>query len=248
MDYYDIRGKEDSRSILFIHGAGVTRTWWHPQMEYFSKGFRAIALDLPGHGVLSNLPFRIDTALDRISSLVEEEIPGRVLLVGSSLGGYLAISYAGSHPEHVAGLHLSGSAINMNGVRGIGFRLTGRMLKRKGPDWLRRVTIEGYQQRVEDSIINPVIENGVFAKAAVEAFSQLSGHDFHRMLGTYPGPVMIANGENDEANRDAEKALKRKIGRIIISPIQDASHLANLEQPTAYNESVESFARGISWR
>ena len=59
---------------------------------------------------------------------------------------------------------------------------------------------------------------------------------------------MIANGENDEANRDAEKALKRKIGRIIISPIQDASHLANLEQPTAYNESVESFARGISWR
>jgi len=244
---YEIAGKENARSILFVHGAGVTRTWWQPQMAHFSDRFRVIAFDLPGHGTLAGKPFQMENSLECIKYLFEHELKGKALIVGISLGGYLAINYAQKYPNRVAGLFLSGSSVNMSGIRGLGFRLTGNMLKRKGPDWLAEVTIASYRKRVAAQIIEPVIKDGIFAKAAIEAFFELSGKNIYRMLKAYPGPVMVANGENDEPNRKAEKPLRKQFERFISSPIKEASHLANLEQPDGFNECLQEFAESLSW-
>ena len=41
----------DSKPIVFIHGAGFDHTVWVLPARYFArKGYRVIALDLPGHG------------------------------------------------------------------------------------------------------------------------------------------------------------------------------------------------------
>jgi len=244
-EYYEVSGK--GNLILFIHGAGVTHKWWHPQTEYFLRNYQVITLDLPGHGRLSSMSFEMEKSIEHIETLVRKESSCKVFLLGISLGGYLSISYAERYPQSVAGLYLSGATINMNGSRGISFRLTGRMLNRRGPDWLEEVTTESYRKRVEASIIEPVIENGFYAKAAVEAFYELSGKNFHRMMETYGGPIMIGNGENDEPNRKAEKTLQKRVKNIKIDPIKGASHLANLEKPDEFNASLQRFAEEISW-
>ena len=246
-EYYEVSGKEDGKAILFIHGAGVTHKWWHPQIEYFSKNYQVITLDLPGHGKLSSMPFEMEKSLAYIETLLEQEDIGSMLLVGISLGGYLSTKYASRHPKKVVGLYLSGATINMNGIRGLSFRLTGMMLKRKGPDWLDGVTLKSYRKRVEASIIEPVIKDGFYAKAAVEAFYELSGENFYRMMEAYGGPIMIGNGENDEPNWKAESKLQKQVKNIKSDPIKGASHLANLEKPDEFNASLQRFAEEISW-
>ena len=245
--HYDIHGADNPHSIILVHGLGVTRKWWHPQISTLSDEFRVIAMDLPGHGTMSEYPFKFEAALEHLNSVLDKEVSTSALLVGISLGGYLAAAYADRFRGRVAGLVLCGSSINMSGLQGLAFRMTGFMIKRKGPDWLREGTIKGYRKRVAATLIEPVIDAGIFLNTAADTFFQLSGRNFHRMLKNYPGPLLIVNGEEDEPNRGAEKSLLKYAPGARSVPIHAASHLTNLEQPEAFNNAVRTFAHGISW-
>lgn len=47
---YEIHGKENSRTILFLHGALVSKTMWIEQIELLQKDFQVLTLNLPEHG------------------------------------------------------------------------------------------------------------------------------------------------------------------------------------------------------
>jgi len=245
--FYEIHGNENSRPIIFIPAAGATRKWWHPQAAALCDSFRVIVMDLPGHGTLADKPFRIEQTLEHISVLMENEVKESALLVGISLGGYMAINYAQIYPKRVAGLLLCSCIINFNGVRGLSFRLTGFMLKRKGAEWMEQATIEGYRKRIAPELIEPVIEAGIYGDAALDSIPQISGKNYHKMLKSYSGPILVANGEDDEENRIAEEDLKRIVPDFLSSPIKSARHLTNLEQPEAFNKTIRTFADSLSW-
>jgi pimeloyl-ACP methyl ester carboxylesterase len=244
---YEINGKNNSRSIIFIHGAGVSRKWWHPQVAALCDEFRVISLDLPGHGSLAGESFKIHMAVDNLNDLSEKEVGNTALLIGISLGGYLAMDYLQKFPKRVAGMILSGCSINMSGFSGLSFKLTGNMLKRKGKEWLKEVTIASYRKRVTQSVIEPVIDAGIFPDAAIEAFFELSGRNYYAMLKNCTVPILLINGEKDEPNRKAEKAFIKHAPQTQSSPIPGASHLANLEQPEVFNRLVRSFAETLNW-
>jgi pimeloyl-ACP methyl ester carboxylesterase len=244
---YDISGSNNPRTILFIHGAGVTRQWWHPQVADLADEFRLIAPDLPGHGTRANTPFRLQNAVAVLQDLIESETGNPILLVGISLGGYLAINLAYLLPQRVAGLLLCGSSVNLAGLTGLSFKFTGSMLKRKGAAWLEDVTLTSYRKRISPELLEPVIRSGFFPKAAVEAFFESSGQNYYKMLQDYPGPILLANGEKDEANRKAEKAFLRAVPRTQSAPILEASHLTNLEQTEKFNDTIRSFANSLNW-
>ncbi|HEY5728809.1 MAG TPA: alpha/beta hydrolase [Anaerolineales bacterium] len=245
-NFYEIHGGNNPKTIVMIHGAGVTCAWLNPQTMELSKEYRVIALDLPGHGTLAGERFSMEASLERLKSLFEAEIPDHAILMGVSLGGYLAINFAHLYPERVSGLILCGSSINMSGLTGISFKLTGFLLKRKGADWLKEVTVASYRKRVAAEIIEPIIEAGFFAEAAVDAFFQTSGINFHKMLKAYSGPILVANGEKDEVNRKAEPALAKVVPHAQFSPISEASHLTNLEQPEEFNRVVTDFLKKLN--
>lgn len=86
------RGPADARTVVFVHGAGVFRRMRLPQLEALAGAYRVVALDLPGHGAAADDRFRFDAALDRLDRLVTGA-DGPVVLVGRSLGGYLAPAF-----------------------------------------------------------------------------------------------------------------------------------------------------------
>ncbi|WP_411966170.1 alpha/beta fold hydrolase [Haloferax sp. YSMS24] len=45
----DIRGPIDAPAIIFVHGAGISRKLWLPQMDSLAETYRTLAPDLPGH-------------------------------------------------------------------------------------------------------------------------------------------------------------------------------------------------------
>jgi len=245
--YYEINGINNSRTIIFIHGAGVTRQWWHPQVAALSDEYRVISLDLPGHGSLAGETFTINKAIEYINDLVEKEVDSTALFIGISLGGYLAIDYGQKFPKRVAGMVLTGCSINLNGVNGLSFKLSGNMLKRKGAEWLKQVTTASYRKRVTQSVIEPVVDVGIFPNAAIEAFFELGGRNYYAKLKDCPVPILLLNGEQDEPNHKAEKAFIRHAPQTQSSPIPGASHLTNLEQPEVFTSLVRSFADTLTW-
>lgn len=104
------RHPEAPLTIVFVHGLGGRLEQWAPILHRLGPGLRGVAFDLPGHGE-SEMPGDHDFAVPALAASIGAVAAAlglrRFVLVGHSLGGLLAIDYAGRHPERVAGLLLA---------------------------------------------------------------------------------------------------------------------------------------------
>ena len=106
--YVDDGGVGDPPALL-VHSAGGNAAQWSAQLAHVRRSRRALAVDLRGHGrspsgdargfEVPALAADLEATLDRLR--IE-----RVVLIGHSLGGSVCVSFAGRHPERVAGLFL----------------------------------------------------------------------------------------------------------------------------------------------
>jgi pimeloyl-ACP methyl ester carboxylesterase len=95
--------------IVFLHGMGTSSSTWSRCMELLEDRFTVVAPDLLGHGE-SPVPddpaeYTRDRALDDVDDILAElsdDLPA--VLVGHSLGGYLALAYAATRPGAVRGV------------------------------------------------------------------------------------------------------------------------------------------------
>jgi pimeloyl-ACP methyl ester carboxylesterase len=102
-------------TVVFLHGAWTDSDEWLPLLEHLGKPFHCIAPDLLGFGE-SDRPkkchYSIELEVDVLSELLDTLGVRSCYLVGHSLGGWIAASYALRYPEQVKGMVL----INPEGV------------------------------------------------------------------------------------------------------------------------------------
>jgi len=95
--------------VVFVHAAAGTTEHWAAQLRHLRQSRRAVALDLRGHG-RSAAPrdgdYRIASLAADVGAVLDHLGLRRVVLVGHSLGGVVAVAFAGAHAERVAGLFL----------------------------------------------------------------------------------------------------------------------------------------------
>ena len=93
--------------VVFLHGMGTSATTWNRCMELLQDRFTVVAPDLLGHGespVLDDpAEYTRDRTLIDLDDIVSE-LEGPPVLVGHSLGGYLALAYAATRPDAVRGV------------------------------------------------------------------------------------------------------------------------------------------------
>src|ERR1700730_16772362 len=105
-------GEGDSVPVLLLHGFGADLNTWMFTQPALADGRRVIALELPGHGGSGKQLDRADA--ESLAAIVEHALNAlgieRLHLVGHSMGGGIAISFAVREPERVATLTLISSA------------------------------------------------------------------------------------------------------------------------------------------
>lgn len=101
--------------VVFVHGAGMDGTVWQLQTRYMAyRSFRAIAVDLPGHGRSAGAPLDdVSEMAAWLTRFLEALDWGPVLLVGHSMGTFIAMETAAARPDLVSGLVLLGTATAM---------------------------------------------------------------------------------------------------------------------------------------
>jgi len=95
--------------VVFVHSLAGNSTHWTSQLQHLRATRRAVALDLRGHGRSEppkNGDYSIAAMAEDIATVVNTLGLGRLVLVGHSMGGGVSLTYAGAHPERVAGLLL----------------------------------------------------------------------------------------------------------------------------------------------
>ncbi len=102
-------GPRDGPPVILLHGFGSSLDTWEPWSQTLSGHFRVIRFDLPGFGLTGADPtgdYSDARAMRIMVDLMDQLGVARAAVIGNSLGGRLAWTFAALHPERVSRLVL----------------------------------------------------------------------------------------------------------------------------------------------
>lgn len=110
--FYTDSGK--GPAVVLIHGFLENTTMWNLIIPELSKRNRVIAIDLLGHGKSDCIGYTHSMELfaETLEAVLKKVRIRKCILVGHSLGGYVALAFAEKHPKRVKGLCLMNSTSN----------------------------------------------------------------------------------------------------------------------------------------
>jgi len=240
--------------VLFIHGMGDSAVTWSLVALLVARRHDAFLIDLPGYG-LSGLPpgksfASIADMTAIVGAFVRDVIARPTLLVGNSMGGWIAIRVAETHPDMVRGVVL----MNAGGALLDGHRSWDPFIELLSPadaHQARRVA-----RMVFGAIPPPVRELSargminLFARQVVRDFiSATDEHDFLNAdeLRQLPTPTALLWGERDRFLPPGSfEFFCNHLSQPYTRVLRHCGHLPQRERPLATARFIKHFARRIA--
>lgn len=120
--YYEIHAPAEATAanvepLLLLHGGVGAIEMFGPLLPAFAQGRKVIAVDLPGHGRLTDIdgPLRFERMADDIAALMKQIDVAHSDIMGYSLGGGVALQIAIRHPQRVRKLVVVSSTFKREG-------------------------------------------------------------------------------------------------------------------------------------
>lgn len=253
----------NGQPIVFLHAFPLNRSMWEPQIQALSQQFRVITMDLRGHGE-SDAPmwrYTLEQFADDVRGLLGHLRISQPVLAGLSMGGYVLFAYyrkyggsPGKDTCPIKGLILADTRAQADTAEGRASRFAmaqtayaegaGAIADLMLPKLLSPASLQSRPDlvaRVRDMI----------------AWTQLSGvvgdltamaerPDSVPLLQRIACPTLVIVGQDDQATPPAEaKLIAEHIRGARLEVIPGAGHLANLEQPQAFNRAIISFLESL---
>jgi pimeloyl-ACP methyl ester carboxylesterase len=232
-------------AIVFLHGTRLTGAQWASQVDALGEEFRCLTPDLPGHGDAADVPFTVAVAAERVRAVIDGA-GGRAIIVGLSLGGYVAMDVAARWPDRVAGLVLAGASAEPVGARAWPYQGLAWIFGSVPNGFLTAVNRWFFQHRYPPAIADPILFGGFYFPGGAVAVRSLVGERFRPRLAGYPGRTLILNGAFDLLFRASARSFREAAvdARTVIVP--GATHLTNLDRPELFTTAVRRFAREVA--
>lgn len=98
-------------AVVLLHGFLENKTMWDVYVSELSKKNRIITIDLLGHGETESLGYiqTMEENADVVHEVLSKLKIRKAILVGHSMGGYVALAFAELYPEKMKGLVLLNS-------------------------------------------------------------------------------------------------------------------------------------------
>jgi pimeloyl-ACP methyl ester carboxylesterase len=251
--------------LLFLHGLGGSISNWAPNIEYFKRSNRVIALDLPGFGKSGHFDsnYSLEFFTGAVRGLLAHLGVDRASIVGNSLGGLITLHMALFHNELVETITLVDSA------GGHKFPAIIRWaLKHLPPGLLKRIilfttsylirfrfayrlggiyVINRYTRALLDEAVavaeRPDLDR--YLEAYVRTARTALEVTYRDRLGEINKPALLVWGQKDlglplKVGQRMNTAMK---GSFMVA-IPRAAHVPQLDQPGAFNSALERFLSG----
>jgi pimeloyl-ACP methyl ester carboxylesterase len=246
-----IRETGTGTPVILLHGFPFHSALWSSFADKLSAAFKVYAVDLPGFGKSQILPspFTIDQVASRVVSWLEERRIKNPVIVGHSLGGYVALAMIKRSPNLASGLVLFHSTA-----------LADTEEKKQSRDKVLEFIDKNGVVAFTSNFIAPLFADPAHpAIAKVKAIATESSaeavkgytsamrdrHDLTDVLSTFKKPVLFLAGEKD-GGIPVESIYKQ----AAISPFSETqvlsgvAHMGMLEDEKTSFEIVRSFIDG----
>lgn len=246
---YFLKKTNDTIPIVFIHGVGLTKEIWQPQIEFF-KNNNLLTYDLIGHGdtPLKKTQLSFKDFTEQLLHLIDELNINKIHLVGFSLGSLIARHFASEYNDRLNSLTLHGSiykrSLEQKRVIENRFELikTNDLASKKMS--LRRWFSEEFiknNKEIYDKIYSMLEKND--QKNLLKVYKLFVFYeDDDDMINKIKAKTLITTGQFDLGSTSKmAKNLSTQIKSSKFIEIKNGKHLCNIECAEDFNKTIELF-------
>lgn len=248
---YDLTGPENAPVVAFIHGLGLCRQVWQPQIAALSEKYRILNYDLHGHGESkpTGRTLSLTVFSEQLLNLMDYlEIP-KAAIVGFSIGGMINRRFAMDHAEKVSALAI----LNSPHDRGAAAQEQVEARAARARDAGTMATMDAALQRwftpeflIDSDEVNKVRKWRQMTDA--ESFAQASwvlANGVRELINSdvkINTPTLVMTCENDpgstpKMSRDIASEIAGADCRIV----PELKHLGMMEKPSLFIQPVLDF-------
>lgn len=241
--------------VVFVHAFPLNRTMWEPQLSALVGDCRCISIDMRGFGESTAAPpYSMDRYADDVAGVLDALQIQRAVIVGLSMGGYVAFAMWRRHRDRIRGLVLADTRAGADTIEIVGRRrelieiaetqgstavanrqiagLVGMTTRDKRPD-----IYDAVHRMIAESTIDGIT-------GALEAMIQRP--DSSETCATIDVPTLIVVGDEDVPTPVAEaRTLASLIPGSRLEILTQAGHVSNVERPAAFNTVVSEFLASL---
>ncbi|MBU51486.1 MAG: hypothetical protein CL920_22580 [Deltaproteobacteria bacterium] len=248
--YYELHGPADGPLVIMIHGfASSSLVWMHNIKPLTDAGLRCLLVDLYGRGQTAKPNVTYDSALfmGQILDVVKGlELPETFQIVGSSMGGAIALSLSAQYPEKVDGLCLLAPAgikqkatpaaklAKIPGIGKLALQLFGKQLIRIGTKrnfvQPNAPALKPYYEMFDRQLKDPGFLPALHATS--QDMPLFDMEDKFIKTAEHNIPTLVIWGTKDKIlPHDNTKRLQQLFPNAQLITLMNAGHLPQLEEP-----------------
>jgi pimeloyl-ACP methyl ester carboxylesterase len=231
----------NGQPLVFLHGAGDHAGAWSEVAPAFKDKNRVILLDLPGHGrsAPEEGPLPLGTILEGVTFLLDKQVAhgSRMILVGHSMGAWVAILYAREHPDRVERI----VAINGGPLRG---RQDVSLLPRDREEARKLMAMlrDPGSPPVPDFVLDGVVRysrNGPIGRLVAMA-ADMERYLLDGKLSDFRTPVDLVSGESDRLiDFEYARRMEAQLPATRLTILPRCGHVPVRECPKGLTTALE---------
>jgi pimeloyl-ACP methyl ester carboxylesterase len=254
--------------MLLIPGLGMDHTYYRLGAPLLSRHLQVLAVDPRGIGrsTKSPPPYSVEGWADDFAALIDQLGFGPIHVLGSSLGGAMALALAQRHPDKLKSLIVIGGFSELDRTTELNFRLRLRLIQKLGmsdevADYMGLWTLTrkfinsdaGYAvMRANQANIraNSAESYSAFIEALLKWGRCQPGQEqepkFTTLLASIKGPTLVVTSDNDHLiPRELSELIAARISGAKLVVMPGAGHIPFMEQPEQVTRIVLDFVSGL---
>lgn len=258
-----LKSGSGDEALVLLHGIGGCAEAWKPQLEAFADRYTVIAWNMPGYRGSPPVPkLTFPVLATALNELLDTLSGKRVHLVGHSMGGMVAQEYLRDRANRITSICLYATSPGLaqpetpEAARAAEERARIFMERRIGP-LDRGMTM----REMAESMLDQVLAAGAPQSARTAAIESISSvppdvyRDSMRCILSFDGTrivpkidrptLVIAGSEDRTMTPSVVEAMARQIRGARYEVIPGVGHLANLEDPPAFNRVLSDFLTSV---
>lgn len=243
----------DGIPLVFIHGFPLNRNTWSKQVEVFKSSYRVIAPDLRGLGETEATPgpAPMSCFAEDLNALLHHLGTGPAILVGHSMGGYVALAFAKAFPKALRALVLVGTKAGADSPEGAAARrvMAGKVRAEGTSVVVEAMAPKMLSARHPDEVMSASARAFMASANPEGVISALLGMAERPDAGSWLGKIrvrtlVIAGADDTIIPPSESETLMMGIPSAQLKIIPKAGHLVAFEQPDAFNDALREW---LAW-
>ncbi len=253
--FFTVKG--EGNPLILVHGGFTDHRIWDYQIDAFADKYKIICFDQRGYGK-SDFPMGPFSHSQDLKAIIDALELTKATIIGSSLGGAVAIEFALQYPEHVNALIVVGTALK--GYPYPPHYMTQIM------ELSAKVTTEGIGAGIDHIITSPgwdyffpsparpearaKVEQAVRESTGVFRWNPMWDVELkpsaYERIGEIKSPVLIVSNSRDiDFVHGIEDYIQGKLTNSEKIVMEDCCHLPYVEKPEEFNQIILNFLQGV---